>query len=307
MKRILSLFLLFFYMSSLAQSHSEKYNSLLKRYEYYNDQGQIIGYKIYDIINRQWEYTDLSQTKSGYDYPPITSSINLPLIQQVMSTKQNQYNSNLSSINNYINELRTLLNNSSFNEESKIKIKQKFNSQYLEPMHAKGFDFSNYSLTNQILQWLKDGFDNVVFYENEFLKKEKQSELILNNQIANEIAYHSGAYTTTSVTDEKYNPYTKKYEFIKIDNSISKVYIDGVKNQIYYLRSYNDDWRFYNWRYDNSTVDFYELIDETNGCVMQVSKKFDGIIFYEEKVGDIYTKRYLYRNLKKDNLSTYKP
>lgn len=95
MKRFVLLLFLFCTMFSFAQSFSEKYNSILGRYEYYNSQGSLIGYKSYDSVNRQWNYTDITVKNSN-----VSSSINLPLIQQVMESRQSQYNTNSKSIKN---------------------------------------------------------------------------------------------------------------------------------------------------------------------------------------------------------------
>lgn len=304
MKNLLVLFILSISLNSYSQSYSEKWNSLENRYEYFNSQGYLVGYKSYDNINRQWNYYEVSQ-KSSYDIP-VTSSINLPLAQKVLASRQEAYDANSKKIDDLINTFREALNGSVLSDETKGRIKQKFNSEYLNVMYSKKYDFSDTSLTNQVIQWLNKGFEIIVTEEYENLKRNNEQKTQIVNRALNEIAYNSGYYETDTVTDEKFNPYTNEYEVVARDTFITKVFIDGAKNQLYFCRRDNI-WRYYTWRYDNSTEDFYELIDVNNGNVLQLSKKFDKLVFYEERVGNNFTKRYIYRHLTKKPTPNNKP
>lgn len=238
--------------------------------------------------------------------PPVTSSVNLQLTQQVLASRQNAYNANSKKITDLINTFREALNGSALSDEAKDKVKQKFNSQYVDVMYSKKYDFSDTSLTNQVLQWINKGFEIIVTEEYDSLKRSNEQKTQESNQALNEITYNSGYYETDTVTDEKFNPYTNEYEVVGRDTFITKVYIDGAKNQLYFCRRDNV-WRYYTWRYDNSTEDFYELVDINNGNVLQLSKKFDRLVFYEEKVGNNFTKRYIYRYLTKKPTPINKP
>lgn len=53
-----------------SQSVVEKYNSIYKRYEYFDSIGNLIGYKSYNNLSRQWEYFTVQpqNTKQPYKY-----------------------------------------------------------------------------------------------------------------------------------------------------------------------------------------------------------------------------------------------
>ncbi|WP_434980942.1 hypothetical protein [Daejeonia sp. YH14] len=89
MKKILFSLFSFFGIVSYAQfpSSIEKYNESLQRYEYFDSNHQLIGYKKYNYNLKQWEYHDLKETNNNtskkyirnrsvpdFDYPSITSA-----------------------------------------------------------------------------------------------------------------------------------------------------------------------------------------------------------------------------------------
>lgn len=232
---------------------------------------------------------------------PITSSVNLPLAQQVLASRQNAYNANSAKIQTTVDNLIASIYDLGIDSNLTKTIYSKFNTRYLLEMDSKRYDFSDTSLTNNVITWLKNGLISIVKEEMSILEKEMQTqeadELML--QIANEFASNSGHYETHSVTEENYNPSTNNYDMINFDQSLTKVFIDGVKGELHFYRQKNKGWKYYYWRYDNSETDFYEIIDVTNGNVVQVSKNFDFLIFYEEKIGKNFSKRYIYRNLTK--------
>lgn len=63
MKKIVILSLLSLGLMVSAQSRIEKYNSTLKRYEYYDGDGNLIGYKKYNNLSNQWEYFQENDTQ----------------------------------------------------------------------------------------------------------------------------------------------------------------------------------------------------------------------------------------------------
>jgi tetratricopeptide (TPR) repeat protein len=108
MKRFLLVFMLFSFSLSYAQTQTEKYNSILNRYEVFDSNGNMIAYKVYNNILRQWEYNEVNSSNSSssyYDNIPIYEP-NLDLIHKVLAKKEAQYNAQLNrkrqiSISNY--------------------------------------------------------------------------------------------------------------------------------------------------------------------------------------------------------------
>lgn len=105
-KCIVRFLILFVFSSNLmGQNYSSKYNSLYGRYEYFDSNGNMIGYKKYNPLYDRWEYTDLSrQNKSNSN-----SYYNLDLIQQSMLYKQQQGDRNLNLIYDKDDEIQDIL------------------------------------------------------------------------------------------------------------------------------------------------------------------------------------------------------
>lgn len=301
MRRLyLILFLLMsIYMNS--QTVTEKYNSLMNRYEYYNASGNMIGYKTYDNLMNTWNYYDVpqqAQTQSNYQY---VQPINLQLVNQALADKQTKYDANTKSVQNAINQLRTNVNNSAYSANVINSAIFAFNEQCVKVLNNKSYDYSSNSVTTQIINWLYSNMNNFVqhYIEQEKLEQKKANEL--RSQIANEMVYNAGGYSTNDVTDEKYNPYTKSYEVTSKDTTRTKVFFDNTKGLLYYYRQKLGVWRYYTWKYKHADDRYHVVSDIYSDNIIEIGVNFDWIVFYEDKVGDVYTKRYTYRNLKKDS------
>jgi len=91
MKNIILILLLLILSSVNAQKTTKKYNSLQERYEYFDQNGNMIGYEKYNSLMEQWEYfsTSRSQSKSGYSNPQ--SNFDPELAMKVLQAKQRRY------------------------------------------------------------------------------------------------------------------------------------------------------------------------------------------------------------------------
>ena len=90
MKKLLLILCLLLAFNSYTQTTTKKYNSLQKRYEYYQN-GKMIGYEKYNSLQKQWEYysTKTSQSTSSYGEP--VSNFDADLAMKVLQYKQNRY------------------------------------------------------------------------------------------------------------------------------------------------------------------------------------------------------------------------
>jgi hypothetical protein len=229
------------------------------------------------------------------------------LVNEALASKQARYDANIKSVQDAINTLRYNVNNSSYTQTVKNKCISAFNEKCVAVLNANTYDYTN-SKTTEILNWLSSSMDNFINY---YVEEEKQAALIdeqkrreLTNQIANEMHYNVGGYTTTDVTEEKYNPYSKSYEIVSKKSEIHKVYLEI--GYLHYYTHQNNGWRYFTWKYTHAADNYHTITDVSSGAKMEIGKLFDWIIFYEQKVGDIYTKRYVYRNLKKDKSVMFK-
>jgi hypothetical protein len=301
MKKLFALLFCVYGVSSIAQTTTEKYNSLMSRYEYYNSSGTMIGYKTYDSLMQTWNYYEVkqpTQTQSTYQY---VEPVNLKLVNQALASKQARYDNNTKSVQDAINILRNNVNNSAYSQTVKNNCISAFNEKCVAVLNANTYDYTN-SKTTEIINWLSDSMSSFINY---YAQQEKQTALIeeqkrkeLTSQIKNEMNYNVGGFTTNDVTEEKYNPYTKTYEIVTKDTSLTKVYFDI--GYLHYFRQAYNGWRLYQWKYTHAADNYHIITDINTGTQIEIGKLFDWIIFSEQKVGDVYTKRYIYRNLKKD-------
>lgn len=93
MKKYLVLFLLAFTTSTIcvAQTYTEKYNSLYNRYEYFDSQGNLIGYKKWNSLYERWEYHEEKPQQSQRNYGEYVQPYDMDLIYKALELKQRQY------------------------------------------------------------------------------------------------------------------------------------------------------------------------------------------------------------------------
>ena len=294
------LFVLLLGLAAFAQTTTEKYNSLMNRYEYYNSSGNMIGYKTYDSLMKTWNYYDVqqqTQSQSNYQY---VEPVNLKLINQALATKQARYDANVQRVQTAINTLRNNVTNSAYSPAVKTNSITEFNEKCVKALNNQSYDYSSNSQTTEIINWLYNSMNSYVGYFVQQEKIEEQKRKELASQIANEMVYNSGGYTTTNVTEERYNPYKKSYEIVSKDTTLTKVYLDGNRGLLHFYRQNNKTWRYYTWKYKHAADNYHTIIDINDSTLIEIGTLFDWMIFYEQKVGEVYTKRYIYRNLKKN-------
>jgi len=256
-------------------------------------------YNNYSTVGNVNPYTG----KAGYiqpTYGTVSTSINLPLVQQVLATRQASYNTNYKRVSTLIDDMRSVLQSSNLDSQSIASIKTKFNTNYLEPMYAKKYDFSNNSLTTDVINWLNNGLTSIVDEEIKIAKKENVIAN-LRMSILKEMASIAGKFKTNNVIEETWNFSTKQFEFTSSDNSTSKIFLDAIKGELYYYRQKNNAWKYFTWKYNHADDNFHQLLDEQNNTLIQIDRKAKWVIFYDTKVGDIYTKRYVYLQLSQLN------
>ena len=293
------LFFLLFTLTVSAQTLTEKWNNITKQYEYYNSNGDLVGYKKYNSINKSWEYYDANPQPNYYT---PKSNINVELTQRVLEHKQNQYDNNVKGVQNAINDLRNQVQSLGVDNSVIEKIKNRFNKEYIDKLNNTRYDYSNSNTASQIINWLYSGINSIISQEYQKYNSEIEQKEALKNQIQNELYYAKGGYTTTEVTEEKYNPFTKTYELISKDTTLTKVYFDI--GRLHYFRQNFGLWRVFEWTYTHAADEFHILTSLNGLTLIKIGVRFDYIEFYEEKVGDVYTKRYTYKNLKKDQTVT---
>jgi Skp family chaperone for outer membrane proteins len=99
MKKLLLILCLILAFSSYAQTTTKKYNSLQKRYEYFEN-GKMVGYEVYNSLKQQWEYYSTKRTQSSSNYSDPVSTFDADLAIMVLAKRQAEYDSKLAKAKN---------------------------------------------------------------------------------------------------------------------------------------------------------------------------------------------------------------
>ena len=158
MKNLFRLLLLLSCQMLIAQQSTEKWNDLYNRYEYYNSQNYMTGYKQWNSLRGQWEYFSTENSSSGYKAGNTFKDENFDLLERTMNRKQNQYDYNKKRIQQNIQmSLRDLFKIDPSGEKS-----NKFIKQYVEELNSKKYDYSRNSTTESISNWLLEGYEKIL-------------------------------------------------------------------------------------------------------------------------------------------------
>lgn len=163
MKNLFVIFALLFTFLSNSQTYSEKYNSLYDRFEYYDSDGDLIGYKKWSALNDQWEFFSVKKksTKNGYIKP-----VNLSLINKALSTKQKKFERNEKKILDLFDEIIDKLNGYESERHRKIALNllEKKISTFFEL--NQNLDYSSDYVTRQVMNKLMGICVDVIEYTN---------------------------------------------------------------------------------------------------------------------------------------------
>ncbi len=159
-------------MSSYAQTRTEKWNEWSKRYEYFNSRGTLVGYKIYNYYQRQWEYFDLSQNDNSRN-PQRATSVDYGI--QVAGMLQARYDNNMAEIrviiNDYLEMARQNIREApnKINEEAWINVVYDFQTKCVDKFYKNPGDLSKRARVLYIKSWISDSY--YICVQNYVLKK----------------------------------------------------------------------------------------------------------------------------------------
>nr|WP_314834564.1 hypothetical protein [uncultured Flavobacterium sp.] len=160
MKTKYLLFFLFFSICTYSQTMTEKYNSYLNRYEYFDSSGNLTGYKTYNSYLGVWEY--FNENTNTYNKKPIQyakppTDDNFALLQQVANQKQNSYNSNLQLVKNAISNINSRMDKD-FDMILSNKMKNQFFNEYVKKLNYQKNDYSSSATTQNVINWLNSSY-----------------------------------------------------------------------------------------------------------------------------------------------------
>lgn len=239
----------------------------------------MIGYKVYNSLNQRWE-TYINETPKVQEYP---SQFNYNLALKVLNKKESSYNNNSARIDNFISNSRTQLENSSLDKTLIQTIKNRFNAEYMSVYNSKGYDLSSNSLTDNIINWLRDGLDNITRAETTNFNN--QSNLLRRGVPA--FTGNYGGFTIPLIEEYVYSD--KKWNLIKSEKNNGFIYYDG---NIIYSKRGNENWIFRQLDYKSFDKALKVYWYNSPYGETTISEYFTTITFYNSTIEK--DKKYIY-------------
>ncbi|WP_336688487.1 MULTISPECIES: hypothetical protein [unclassified Chryseobacterium] len=148
-----------------SQSVTERYNSLYRRYEYFNSSGNIIGYKLYNSLTRQWEYYDLKSTeyqRQPRQYGEYIQPNNLGLIESALQQKQQNYDKNFQFVKSKIEYMINDIRKWDIDTNVKYQIINQFKDAISKNLDSRDIDYGSNEQTNIVIGWLLDTLETII-------------------------------------------------------------------------------------------------------------------------------------------------
>lgn len=229
MKKVVILSSLLLGSLYFSQSVVEKYNTIYNRYEYFDSQGNMIGYKGYNNLTRQWEYYDTKATqKQAYQYRE-PAKVDLSSTFNAVSTLQNRYDNNTSRVQNTINTIDSNIDNLDVSQSDKNSIHKAFSQAISKNLNGQNFNYSSTNETNRIINWLYDTINNII---NDTINKTFQTTTNSNSGTwkykKSNNNYPTNKNSTTS-SDKYFHLYSNK--IIELDTKLSQYNTKFQNNQ----------------------------------------------------------------------------
>lgn len=147
------------FMSCFGQNSTEKYNTYLRRYEYFDSNGNMTGYKQYNNYLNQWEY--YKSEEQGYQIQQPSPLGDIELTRQVLSSKQKQYDTNLETIREVVRVSVAYIYSRAkakgySNEEAKRSATE-FDVYYVNKVRYGKYDLSFDYVKNDLIIFLSNG------------------------------------------------------------------------------------------------------------------------------------------------------
>lgn len=293
MKNKCLLLLLFINVCAYSQTMTEKYNSYLNRYECFDSSGNLTGYKTYNSYLGVWEYySENANTniRKPIEYAKPQTDDNFALLQQVANQKQNSYNSNHKRVEDCLVTIQMFIDAKDF--ELRTRVQNRFNSEVLNVINNKGYDYSNTSLTNQVIQWIKDKYMNILSSEskkNDAVIETKPIPPVGKSTLSHDLEKYIGSYKVYRIEEFKYYLTSSgKWTLISTDTSMADIKL--YNNQILFKRSNEGEFRFRELYATDLNSEKYYIYDSNYGETY-IEKDFETIIFYDK---DDKNHKYIY-------------
>ena len=153
--------LLFICVSAYSQTSTEQYNSIYHRYETFDSHGNMVSYRLYNSTMQRWETYPVNDNSEGFEIVKPTSSINQPLIERALKTRQDRYDYNLNRIKEQVKNatgfIQVTAKIKGYTYEDGIRAVNDFNANYVNKIQNGNYDLSSNATTDNLLSFLAGG------------------------------------------------------------------------------------------------------------------------------------------------------
>ncbi len=156
--------MLFFCVCAYSQTMTEKYNSILGRYEYFDSQGNMTGYKEYDSLFKEWKYYKVDSQvyeRKPIQYATAPKDSNIDLLYNIASQKNNSYNSNMQLVKNAISNINSRMDED-LGRILSNKLKNQFFNEYVKKLNYQKIDYSSNATTQNVINWLNSSYTEML-------------------------------------------------------------------------------------------------------------------------------------------------
>lgn len=175
MRKLFYISFLWIFLSNNAvgQDFTEKYNSLHERYEFYDSNNNLIGYKKYNTLYQRWDYYDL---KSNSNVIQPINPIDWNLTYQALSIAQQRYDYNKQYVVETITKLLdNIYNNPSLSQNEKKLLLDSVNNAVNEINSKGSSNFLDNNVVKRILDYVFQCYNVTVENINVTRKNQTQS------------------------------------------------------------------------------------------------------------------------------------
>lgn len=151
--------MLLFGVFCFSQTITERYNSIYNRYDYIDSYGNLIAYKKYNSLSREWEYYKVEQTKQRKPYQyRDPQQLDISNLGNAATTLQNRYNSNQKNAQAVVDDIVYQIKSLDISDDRKNKILETFDKTIINNMESlyRGNVNWLYDAANTIIKNVKD-------------------------------------------------------------------------------------------------------------------------------------------------------
>lgn len=155
---------LFSFGYSFSQNTIQKWNDYRNCYEYYDNYGNMVAYKIYNSYKKQWETYNTSQNS----YITLQSTFNVELAKRTLNTLQGRYDININKVRDLIKHVDKsidylvldIMKPNDYPTELDYKFSKRlkgiYYKEYVSVIENSNYNYSKNNLTYEILTYLEN-------------------------------------------------------------------------------------------------------------------------------------------------------